>query len=62
MKNDDAQRSMGTKDDQDSSRQAPGRSEQGSQQGGQKGARDLGDDKESGTGKTGGQNRGGENR
>jgi hypothetical protein len=75
MKKDDAQRNMGTKDDQDMGRQSPGRSGQGGQQGGQqtggqqggqfggqKGGRDLDDDEEFGSGKTGGQNRGGQNR
>ena len=76
MKNDDAQRNMGNKDDQDFARQSPGRGgqvghEQGGQQtggqqggqfGGEKGARDLDDDEEFDTGKTGGQNRGGQNR
>lgn len=75
MKNDDAQRNMGTKDDQEFGRQSPGRSGQGGQQGGQqtggqqggqfggqKGARDLDDDEEFNTGKSGGQNRGGQNR
>jgi len=76
MKHDDAQRNMGNKDDQDIGRQSPGRSGQGQQAGGQQGgqfgggqkgqgqgARDLDDEEEFGTGKTGGQqNRGGQNR
>lgn len=75
MKHDDAQRNMGTKDDQEFGRQSPGRSGQGGQQGGQqtggqqggqfggqKGARDLDDDEEFNTGKSGEQNRGGQNR
>ena len=67
MKNDDVQRNMGTKDDQDFGRQTPGRSGQGGQQGGQfggqKGARNLDDDEEFETGnKSSGQNRGGQNR
>ena len=74
MKHDDAQRNMGTKDDQEFGRQSPGRSGQGGQQGGQhaggqqgqqggqKGAKNLNDDEEFDTGKSGGQNRGGQNR
>lgn len=71
MKHDDAQRNMGTKDDQELGRQSPGRSGQGGQQGGQqsggqqggqKEARNLDDDEEFDTGKSGGQNRGGQNR
>ena len=75
MKHDDAKRNMGNKDDQELGRQSPGRSGQGGQQGGQqsggqqggqfggqKGARDLDDEEEFGTGKSGGQNRGGQNR
>ena len=75
MKHDDSQRNMGTKDDQDFNRQSPGRGgqqgQQGGQQaggqhggqfGGQKGARNLDDDDEFDTGKSGGQNRGGQNR
>ena len=75
MKHDDAQRNMGTKGNQDFGQQSPGRSGQGGQQGGQqtggqqggqfggqKGERDLEDDEEFGSGKTGGQNRGGQNR
>ena len=75
MKHDDAKRNMGTKDDQEFGRQSPGRSGQGSQQGGQqsggqqsgqfggqKEPRDLEDDEEFDTGKSGGQNRGGQNR
>ncbi|HET6978112.1 MAG TPA: hypothetical protein VFI24_17405 [Pyrinomonadaceae bacterium] len=73
MKNDDAQRNMGTKDDQDFVRQSPGRGGQmgehggqhtGGQQSGQKGARNLNDDDDEDfdTGKSGGQNRGGQNR
>lgn len=75
MKHDDAQRKMGTKDDQDFARQSPGRggqvgqqggqepgSQQGGQFGGQKGARNLDEDDEFDTGKSGGQNRGGQNR
>lgn len=74
MKHDDAQRNMGTKDDQEFGRQSPGRSGQagqqgqqggqhaGGQQGGQKGAKNLDDDEEFDTGKSGGQNRGGQNR
>ena len=75
MKHDDAQRNMGTKDDQEFGRQSPGRSGQGGQQGGQqapgqqggqfggqKGAKDLDDEEEFDTGKSGGQNRGGQNR
>ena len=67
MKKDD-QRNMGTKDEQDFGRQSPGRSGQAGQQGGQfgggqKGARNMDDDEEFGTGKSGGgQNRGGQNR
>jgi len=72
MKNDDLQRKMGTKDDQDFGLQSPGRSGQsgqhggqhaGGQQGGQKGSRNLDDDEDidvgSAGGKTSGQNRGG---
>ena len=72
MKHDDSQRNMGTKDDQDFNRQSPGRGgqqggqqaggQQGGQFGGQKGARNLDDDDEFDTGKSGGQNRGGQNR
>jgi len=75
MKHDDAKRNMGTKDDQEFGRQSPGRSGQGGQQGGQqsggqqggqfggqKEPRDLEDDEEFDTGKSGGQNRGGQNR
>jgi len=74
MKHDDAQRNMGTKDDRDMNRQSPGRSgqgqqggqhaggQQGGQVGGQKGGRNLDDDEEFDTGKSGGQNRGGQNR
>jgi len=66
MKHDDAQRNMGTKDEKDWDRQAPGRSgqpgQQGGQQSGQKGGRDLDDEEEFDTGKSGGQNRGGQNR
>ncbi len=73
MKNDDLQRNMGNKDDQEFGRQSPGRSGQSGQQagqqgqfGGEKGSRNLDDDDEDiGTGsssKTGGQNRGGQNR
>ena len=79
MKHDDAQRNMGTKDDQDFARQSPGRGgqvgqqggqqtggqqggQQGGQFGGQKGARNLDEDDEFDTGKSGGQNRGGQNR
>ena len=65
MKKDD-QRNMGTKDEQDFGRQSPGRSgqagQQGGQFGGQKGAKDLDDEEEFDTGKSGGQNRGGQNR
>lgn len=75
MKHDDAQRQMGNKDDQDFARQSPGRGGQmgqqggqqsgGQQQGAQKGARNLNDDDDElniDTGKSGGQNRGGQNR
>jgi hypothetical protein len=78
MKHDDAQRNMGTKDDQEFGRQSPGRSGQGGQQGGQhaggqqggqfggqkgqKGMGNLDDDEEFDTGKSGVQNRGGQNR
>ena len=74
MKRDDAQRNMGTKGDQDFGRQSPGRSGQAGQQGGQhaggqqgqagskQGAQNLEDDEEFDTGKSGGQNRGGQNR
>jgi len=71
MKHDDAQRNMGTKGNQDFGQQSPGRSGQsgqqggqhaGGQQGGQKGAQNLEDDEEFDTGKSGGQNRGGQNR
>ena len=76
MKNDDAQRNMGTKGNQDFGQQSPGRGgqqsgqqggqhaggQQGGQQGGQKGAHNLEDDDEFDTGKSGGQNRGGQNR
>jgi|KBSMisStandDraft_5_1062788.scaffolds.fasta_scaffold127426_2 hypothetical protein len=75
MKHDDAQRNMGTKGNQDFGQQSPGRSgqsgqqggqhaggQQGGQQGGQKGAQNLEDDEEFDTGKSGGQNRGGQNR
>jgi hypothetical protein len=79
MKHDDAQRNMGTKDDQEFGRQSPGRSGQGGQQGGQhaggqkgsqqggqfggqQGMGNLDDDEEFDTGKSGGQNRGGQNR
>jgi len=73
MKHDDAQRNMGTKDDQEFGRQSPGRGGQSGQQGGQqagqqgqqggqKGAKNLDDDEEFDTGKSGGQNRGGQNR
>ena len=74
MKHDD-QRNMGNKDDQEFGRQSPGRSGQGGQQGGQqapgqqggqfggqKGAKDLDDEEEFDTGKSGGQHRGGQNR
>ena len=61
MKNDDAQRNMGTKGNQDFGQQSPGRSGQSGQQGGQKGA-GLEDDEDFDTGKSGGQNRGGQNR
>ena len=70
MKNDDVQRNMGTKDDQDFGRQSPGRSGQGGQQGqqggqhagaqqggqhgGQKGMGNLDDDEEFDTGKSSG--------
>ena len=70
MKHDEAQRNMGTKDDRDLNRQSPGRSGQGQeggqhaggQQGGQKGGRNLDDDDDFDTGRSGGQNRGGQNR
>jgi hypothetical protein len=76
MKHDDAQRNMGTKGNQDFGQQSPGRSGQsgqqggqhvggqqgGSQQGSQKGAQNLDDDDEFDTGKSSGQNRGGQNR
>ena len=59
MKNDDAQRNMGTKDDKDWNRQSPGRGGQGGQEGGQhtgqKGGR-LDDEEEFNTGRSGGQN------
>lgn len=74
MKHDDAQKNMGSKQDQDFGRQSPGRSGQAGQQGGQqaggqqgqqgsqKGAGNLEDDEDFDTGKSGGQNRGGQNR
>ena len=62
MKHEDAQRNMGTKGNQDFGQQSPGRSGQSGQQGGQKGAQNLEDDEEFDTGKSGGQNRGGQNR
>lgn len=75
MKKDDARRDMGTKDDQDFARQSPGRGgqvgqqgdqqsggQQGGQFGGQKGARNLDDVEEFDTGRSGGQNRGEQNR
>jgi hypothetical protein len=69
MKNDDRQRNMGNKEDQDFGRQAPGRSGQSGQQGGQssgqQGSGNLNEDDDmdtGGAGKTGGQNRGGQNR
>jgi hypothetical protein len=76
MKNDDAQRNMGNKDDQDFARQSLGRggqigqrhggeqsgSQSGRQFGGQKGAKNLDDDEEFDTGRSSGQNRGGQNR
>jgi hypothetical protein len=74
MKHDDAQRNMGTKGDKDFGQQSPGRSGQPGQQGGQhaggqqgqtggqKGAQNLDDDDEFNTGKSSGQNRGGQNR
>ena len=69
MKNDDRQRNMGSKEDQDFGRQSPGRSGESGQQGqhagsqqGQKGSRNLDDDEDIDTGKSGGQNRGGQNR
>ena len=75
MKHDDAQRNMGNKDDQDFARQSPGRGgqtgqqrgqqtggQQGGQFGGQKEGRNLEDDEDLDTGKSSGQNRGGQNR
>lgn len=77
MKNDDLKRNMGTKDREEFGQQTPGRSGQGGRQGdpnagsqqggqfGQKGSRDLDEDDDIGagsSGKTGGQNRGGQNR
>lgn len=74
MKHDDAQKNMGNKQDKDIGRQSPGRSGQAGQQGGQhaggqqgqagsqQGARNLKDDEEFDTGKSSGQNRGGQNR
>lgn len=78
MRNDESQRNMGTKDDQDFKRQSPGRggqvgqqggqhagSKQGGQFGGQKGSRNLDEDDDIGTGSSrqpSGQNRGGQNR
>jgi len=72
MKKDDEQRYMGgTKDDQDFARQSPGRGGQmgheggqraPGQQSGQKGARNLDDDEDLDTGKSGGQKRGGQDR
>jgi hypothetical protein len=75
MKHDDEQRNMANKDDQDFARQSPGRggqtgqqsgqqsgSQQGGQFGGQKEPRNLDDDEDLDTGKSGGQNRGGQNR
>ena len=65
MKDDDRQRNMGNKEDQDFGRQAPGRSDQPGQQGGQKGSGKLDDDEDidtGGSGRTGGQNRGGQDR
>ena len=78
MKHDDQQRNMGSKDREDFGQQTPGRSGQGGQQsgqragsqqggqfGGEKGSRNLDEDDDietGGKGKTGGQNRGSQNR
>lgn len=73
MQDDDRQRNMGNREDQDFGQQAPGRSgqgqggqqggsKQGGQIGGEKGAGNLDDDEDMDTGSSGGHNRGGQNR